>query len=1262
MTVGYKGFFLLISVFCATLLSGCVTNSEGGTDVTALASSLPQVKAFLEQYPNAKISVVLWDSATVEKNIASIRADCGEQFAVADYYRVSVIDPSFTLTVWLDKSGQNVMCAVKAASAVNPTYVPTGTPTQLPGSTAVPAVSATPASTTEMPPLPPGTIETSTEVSTGVSPVSMPALPTTSSSPSGSYSIKTYVNDYLDNNSETFRGSTGVYTGDNTGFEKAFKLDSSKASFLALPNNGKIVNSYNVPVYENQTIYVGSHTEYDSGLSYQTVIANNMRASYVVSFSPALPVCWNTTKINGPLGCVADSIFNTLTEINMLGQRWVVFGGLIDGASVKQLDVGKQVAANPGMTIGDSLVAPTGTKFVLKSLSTTGYSDNSTYHPPYAEFDVTSASGVTTTDRVSIEFIHGYTNMDGLVLRARVYTSSNGVNLADVSVYGDIMVLNDGSQIDSTTHNYWFSAISTTKRDNSLAISNITLYSSYPNVKIDDKLRAGEKLSLIRGAEGYNFVYNGLEDHYLSYSNFGVTAQNGTVPSSATCKWTGPFVEVVSSESYAFRHNGSSRNVMRLPLATMSSNCGVNATFGDYFIQSATGFWLKASGPAFYYCSGDVICGNIGTVSSSSPVAYFYLNETTDRQRNFKYLTALYDRNAGAFVDAAGSNSTTKIGYGNDMSYPTYEAGFITDRGTNFLSIGRTSLSLSFPAYPAMATYTIASAATVTPSPTPTVYPSPTPSETNYTVSSCNAYLSKAGEYVLASDIDCGTGNGIKILADDVTLDCKNRTIKSSAYSTSSSARNNGIYVTGVRNAVVKNCQVRGFYYGILVGGGSYLASGGSGHRISGNFVYDIINSAILTYMTENTVVSSNYIDAGKGAGIYVAYRSRNVRAEQNVIVGGNSGITVITQGDICPSCINYNNSVTGNTISNILPAIYNSDPGTVFSSNDVGTGYVCGDKSCSANENSAVCSLDCAPTASPTPYASATPSSTPAPVTVLNCSDTDYGISYYLAGNVSLWLSDGSRSISPDSCISSTSLRERYCNSSYVGTAYSGAAYVDYSCANGCSNGACVNATVTPVPSPSPSPLPSPSPSPSPTASCTDSDGGIDYFVYGSASAGSEGGYDCCTISTSNGACVSSGPVVSEVYCNGDVLGRTLYACPSGSCISGACVNATPSPSPSPVANYTCSWSTYQCSYSPGLMTTKVGSWCNITNVGHVAMIGSDGLYLPSFDTRYRASSCLVQQVQCTCSGTYSAPSAGTGLATSNVKPWWCTIPFLCG
>lgn len=282
---------------------------------------------------------------------------------------------------------------------------------------------------------------------------------------------------------------------------------------------------------------------------------------------------------------------------------------------------------------------------------------------------------------------------------------------------------------------------------------------------------------------------------------------------------------------------------------------------------------------------------------------------------------------------------------------------------------------------------------------------------------------------------------------------------------------------------------------------------------------------------------------------------------------------------------------------------------------------------------------------------ATATP--TPTPRASGDCVDTDNG-NYYVAGNTSC----SSCSLSPDCCTSGLSsglciasgpvLKEVYCYNSSYETNLVTAALV--TCSNGCVNGACVNATPTTTPSPSPVPV-----------TCNDTDGGINYYVNGVAIWGPIAGQ----YYNATDGCSSDGKTLSEVYCSGGYSAYAYYSC-AGNCANGVCVNATPSPSPSPspspAANYSCAWASIECSHYPGIMTSPlVAAWCNSTNVGLIAMVGTDGLHQQQYASTYE-SSCVTQRVQCMCTGRYSAPSAGTGLATSSAKPWWCAIPFLCG
>ena len=104
-------FLAAFALSLVLLSSGCVTKTGG--DITSVAKAIPEVKSFLSEYPNSTVVVSLWDNTTVYDNIASIRAECGNQFSVKDYYRVSISDPSLSFVVWLDRSSLVMTCAVR---------------------------------------------------------------------------------------------------------------------------------------------------------------------------------------------------------------------------------------------------------------------------------------------------------------------------------------------------------------------------------------------------------------------------------------------------------------------------------------------------------------------------------------------------------------------------------------------------------------------------------------------------------------------------------------------------------------------------------------------------------------------------------------------------------------------------------------------------------------------------------------------------------------------------------------------------------------------------------------------------------------------------------------------------------------------------------------------------------------------------------------------------------------------------------------------
>jgi len=149
-------------------------------------------------------------------------------------------------------------------------------------------------------------------------------------------------------------------------------------------------------------------------------------------------------------------------------------------------------------------------------------------------------------------------------------------------------------------------------------------------------------------------------------------------------------------------------------------------------------------------------------------------------------------------------------------------------------------------------------------------------------------------------------------------------------------------------------------------------------------------------------------------------------------------------------------------------------------------------------------------------------------------CTDSDNGKNYYVQGKiVSTYVAEN------DSCsrVTPNVLQERFCN----GTKN---AIESITCPNGCSNGICLGTPTNPTIEP-----------------CTDSDGGKNYFVKGTAN--DMYGYNITDI------CYNSS-LLLEGYCIGNIVSveYASYNCPNG-CSNGACVT-TPTTNATSTANYT--------------------------------------------------------------------------------------------
>ncbi len=145
-------------------------------------------------------------------------------------------------------------------------------------------------------------------------------------------------------------------------------------------------------------------------------------------------------------------------------------------------------------------------------------------------------------------------------------------------------------------------------------------------------------------------------------------------------------------------------------------------------------------------------------------------------------------------------------------------------------------------------------------------------------------------------------------------------------------------------------------------------------------------------------------------------------------------------------------------------------------------------------------------------------------------CDESDNGKDYYTKG----WARDhGEYAESWDECIDGSTLREQYCTedvSSYASVHFRTS--IDYTCPNGCDNGACIQDSVR---------------------KCTDSDGGRDYYEKGTTSSCTTTSYNDVGCELHMDAC-NDNYQLTEYYCSGDEVQRESYTCPNG-CDNGACI-----------------------------------------------------------------------------------------------------------
>jgi hypothetical protein len=127
-------------------------------------------------------------------------------------------------------------------------------------------------------------------------------------------------------------------------------------------------------------------------------------------------------------------------------------------------------------------------------------------------------------------------------------------------------------------------------------------------------------------------------------------------------------------------------------------------------------------------------------------------------------------------------------------------------------------------------------------------------------IESLPASIGTPGVWCLRHDVTTAVGSGaaIQVTSNNVTLDCNGYRIGGLAAGPGSLA--SGVYASGRQNFTIRNCGIRGFYYGILV-------EGGAGHLVEDNRLDNNLLNAIRVSADNSRVRRNAVFDTGGATG-----------------------------------------------------------------------------------------------------------------------------------------------------------------------------------------------------------------------------------------------------------------------------------------------------------------------------------------------------------------------------------------------------------
>ncbi len=140
------------------LLSGCT----GSQDITPVVKALPEVQQFLNEHPNAKITVTYWSKEDIIKISQEISQQCDRPITPVPMYKATISEGDLKIVSWINAENQILICSVTEGKggSITPTVTSTPIVTQTPVPTipsptiTIPSITPTITATSTLTPAP----------------------------------------------------------------------------------------------------------------------------------------------------------------------------------------------------------------------------------------------------------------------------------------------------------------------------------------------------------------------------------------------------------------------------------------------------------------------------------------------------------------------------------------------------------------------------------------------------------------------------------------------------------------------------------------------------------------------------------------------------------------------------------------------------------------------------------------------------------------------------------------------------------------------------------------------------------------------------------------------------------------------------------------------------------------------------------------------------------------------------------------------------